>query len=51
MDFEKDVQELLHRYGIEAIKGHAEVSRRHCACNDCFCCYCLNWLKERGLCI
>lgn len=46
MNFEKDLQRILEREGLEAIERHASVSRTHkCNCNECFCCYCLDYIK------
>lgn len=47
LNFEKDVQRILEREGIDAIIRHANVSIRHnCKCGTCFCCYCASYLKS-----
>ena len=47
MDFKKDVERIIEHEGIEGIKRHASVSiRNKCNCNQCFCCYCMNYLKN-----
>ena len=50
MNFEKDLQRILKEEGRKSIEKHASVSSQHgCKCNQCFCCYCLQWLKENKL--
>ena len=47
MDFQKDIELVLAREGVDAIKRHALVSTRHnCNCGDCFCCACVDWLRS-----
>ena len=51
LNFENDIKNILahegREQGINTIRQHALVARRNkCECGECFCCYCVEWLKR-----
>ena len=47
--WENDIQRILKDEGLKGIRRHARVSlnNRH-RCQQCFCCYCMEWLERNN---